>query len=361
MKLAIALLIGMFLAACGGEIQTDVPESPIGDVPVTKSGAIPRSMSWANRDLDGDGVGENYVTSIKAQPCSDCFMYAAVGLLEMQFQIDHGLSINLNLSEQSIHNCLRITCDGAGDQTIMLDHLKKYGVMAEEYAPTGIWYGCPNCAGYILTSVGWISIAGIPFYSFGEYRTVVSPSMPYGDRKMAMVKALQDGPLVMDVSSWWGWGNSNGTLYCKGQNPSGHAVVVVGYENYGDAFLVKNNHGEGKLIRMIFEGGYDCGFAHRVHQIVPGSTYASWGLGEKFCYAMTDSDRDGVPDTYDNCPYTENEDQKNSDNDLLGDACDPCSNDFNWFTGYYCASKPTATAEVSKMKWTVDVSPSKRL
>lgn len=332
MKRAIVLMFCILFAACGGEVSDGRPNGPI-----TRSGDIPRNFSWASVDLDGDGVPEDYVTSIKRQPCSDCYMYAVLGLVEIQFQIDHRLIVDLNLSEQSLHNCLRITCSGSGDQVWMLDHVQKYGVIASEYAPTGSWYGCPNCAGNILTSTGWVPVAGIPFYSFGAYRQIIDPSIPYDDRKMIMVKALQDGPLVMDVSSWWGWGNDNGTLYCKGKNLSGHSVIIVGYENYGDAFLVKNSHGEAGLIRMIFEGGHDCGFAHRVHQIVAGSTYAKEGLGEEFCYSMDDTDGDNIPDSHDNCPYDPNPDQKNSDGDLLGDACDPCPHDFDLFTGYYCA------------------------
>jgi MYXO-CTERM domain-containing protein len=37
----------------------------------------------------------------------------------------------------------------------------------------------------------------------------------------------------------------------------------------------------------------------------------------------TDDDGDGVPDTSDNCPLVKNADQKDTDKDKLGDACDP--------------------------------------
>ena len=38
---------------------------------------------------------------------------------------------------------------------------------------------------------------------------------------------------------------------------------------------------------------------------------------------LLDSDMDGVPDALDNCPDTSNTNQENSDNDAMGDACDP--------------------------------------
>jgi hypothetical protein len=37
-----------------------------------------------------------------------------------------------------------------------------------------------------------------------------------------------------------------------------------------------------------------------------------------------DSDGDGIPDGYDNCPFTPNRDQKDTDGDGVGDACDNC-------------------------------------
>ncbi|MCP4283824.1 MAG: S8 family serine peptidase, partial [Gammaproteobacteria bacterium] len=43
----------------------------------------------------------------------------------------------------------------------------------------------------------------------------------------------------------------------------------------------------------------------------------------------TDSDNDGTPDCYDNCRNTPNADQVDSDGDDVGNACDPCSNDPN--------------------------------
>ncbi len=42
-------------------------------------------------------------------------------------------------------------------------------------------------------------------------------------------------------------------------------------------------------------------------------------------YPPPDSDGDGVWDTFDNCPITANDDQKDTDGDYIGDACDECT------------------------------------
>lgn len=42
-----------------------------------------------------------------------------------------------------------------------------------------------------------------------------------------------------------------------------------------------------------------------------------------------DSDRDGIPNTVDNCPYVPNQDQHDNDGDTVGDVCDNCIGDFN--------------------------------
>lgn len=48
------------------------------------------------------------------------------------------------------------------------------------------------------------------------------------------------------------------------------------------------------------------------------------GLANLPCAITEDSDNDGVPDKWDNCPNDKNKDQKDSDNDGFADACDTC-------------------------------------
>jgi hypothetical protein len=144
-NLAIWVSVAAMLFACDGvpsgvaQETTDTPETTdttdVPDIIVTH----PRNLSWANIDTDGDGIGENYITSVKSQPCNDCYLYAAIALVEARWQIDHKVQVSLNLSEQNVHNCMKVPCDGAGDLGWMLNYIQNYGVMPEENMPTGFW------------------------------------------------------------------------------------------------------------------------------------------------------------------------------------------------------------------------------
>jgi len=323
-----------FFMGCSGELYID--ETPDSDLK-----GYPLNLSWGDIDTDGDGVRENYITPIKYQPCGDCFIYAAVGLLEIQYQIDHKIQLGLNLSEQNIHNCLRTSCSANGDDRPILDYLRDYGVMTESYVSTGFWGTCNNCYPFLLDGGTTITtVEHVPFFRLGSWYTVADHHAY--DRETVrrkIVVARQKGPVSIHINGWKGLRRDGNIVYCAEENPSGHVVVVVGYRFHGKVLLVKNSHGEGGLFQLVYDdGGEDkCGIAALVNQITPGSTYSSWGSGEKFCYSTSDIDKDGIPDVHDNCPWTINPKQENMDKDMFGDDCDECPKDFNPTTGYYCA------------------------
>jgi hypothetical protein len=316
------LFLALFVIFCGGE---DLESQP-------------QNLSWGNIDTDGDGVKENYLTPIKRQKCWDCYVYAAVGLLEIQYKIDHKSIPSLDLSEQNVHNCLRIPCRSSGDSNFILNYIRDYGVIEERYASIGKWKKCENCdGGSIIDEDGPSLIEHIPFFRARSWRIVVPKGTPYNKKKQMLVDALQTGPVIINVSSWNGFKRS-AIRRCTGFVPGAHAAIVVGYENYGEIFLVKNSHGEASVIKMAFKDGDKCKFAHVGIQIDPGTTYISYGSGQAYCYSQDDRDGDSVPDVLDNCPWDKNTDQKNSDEDPYGDMCDKCPTKTG-INGLTCAPK----------------------
>jgi hypothetical protein len=318
----------------GSVVVPDAPSAP-GNPSSPKT--YPRYLSWTNIDTDGDGVGEDYITSVKSQPCSDCYLYAATALVEARWQIDHKTAVSLDLSEQNVHNCMKIPCDGMGDLWWVLNYIRDYGIVLEENMPSSVWLPtCENCLGVAWSGLGPVPIRNVPFYRIKQYDTLDVPK-EYDKRKDILVAALQEGPVGVGINAWLGYRNYNGTLYCNDPKPvgSGHVVLVVGYLESGTAFLVKNSHGEGKLITMVFAGGDKCGFASEMIKLPTDSVYVSWGGGEAYCYSDTDSDKDGIPDSHDNCPWDSNQNQDDVDKDGWGDACDRCP-DTKDPVGYYC-------------------------
>lgn len=256
-RIIIALLV---LSSCNYEFQT-----------------YPINLSWADKDLNTDGFGENYITPIKNQPCSDCYAYAAIGLMEARWQIDNKTSVSLDLSEQNLHNCMNISCNQSGDVWWVFNYIITYGLMLEENSPTGSWSSCENCAEMTTSGLGLIPVRNVPFYKVKSYNRIVVKE--YENRRVALIKELQTGPVTVGIDSWLDFQESNGIFRCNKtrETGSGHALIIVGYKNDGDLFIAKNSWGENGLITISFDGAEPCGFASDIVSLPTNSIYVDWG------------------------------------------------------------------------------------
>lgn len=317
-------LIFIFLMSCSGTIEYGAESN---------EEKIPVNLSWANIDLNKDGVTENYVTSIKNQgPCGSCTFHAAVGLVEIQYSIEHNNEM-VNLSEQNIQNCLRIPCHSGYWVRENLSFIREYGVVEERYVPQNTWGTCLNCEQY--SKYYNISVSNIPFYRISKVNTLFYyfDKISHERRKEMLVEELQHGPVAFVVSHWGSTIKKKGDLfYCTADRQGGgHALVMVGYENNGDIFLVKNSHNDNQLLRFSWGLSAGCGFGYEAFSI--RGVYKENGAGKAWCGYSGDLDRDGHPDPVDNCPTTYNPNQQNVDDDLMGDVCDVCMTDPNPYCG----------------------------
>ncbi len=194
----------------------------------TYSATAPATLDWRNYN------GNNYVTPVRDQgSCGSCWAFATTAALEANVLIVNGSS--LNLSEQVL-----ISCGGAGSCSGgYIDRASNYimntGLPPETYYVYTATNG--SCSG---ATAGWQNY--VQQISNWYWVDTVSPT----------VSTIKDwlynyGPLVttMDVYSDFFYYSGGVYSYTSGSYQGGHAILIVGYDDANQYFIVKNSWGSG--------------------------------------------------------------------------------------------------------------------
>jgi C1A family cysteine protease len=262
--------------------------------------AFGRQSYWDWRDHGG-------VTAVKDQGgCGSCWAFAATGVLESALKIhDHGAEVDL--SEQQVVSCNTGSgsCQG--------------GWMAYAYA---LFQGY----GAILESeMPYQGSDAVPCTQTNFRRTTNLQGWSDIPQEINSLKnALETGPIsvtftvVNDFYSYKSGCYSHDNVI----DVANHAVLLIGWNDNAcggqGAWICKNSWGTGWGMDGFFNVRYgDCGIGNYAQKI-------------DFTLTCTDSDSDGFADAeypadncpVDNCPSISNIDQKDTDGDGSGDACD---------------------------------------
>ena len=195
--------------------------------------ALPKTLDWRNYN------GQRYVTSVKDQGnCGSCWAFATTAELESQMLMTEDL--NLYLSEETLLACAaqdNSTCSDGGYPEVASDYIADYGLPAaacltyQDYDPP------PPCRNE-CTSSNRIA------YQISEWDYVLSDSE--APTVIELKNALYAyGPIVSDMNVYEDFYN-----YVKGvyKHVSGgfdglHEILIVGYDDTQNCFIVKNSWG----------------------------------------------------------------------------------------------------------------------
>jgi C1A family cysteine protease len=193
--------------------------------PAGGAGAAP-AVDWRNR------FGWPWLTKIKDQAqCESCWVFSAVGVVEATARIEH--SIWSLRSEGDVHDGLGASCGQTGGPATALDWMKTNGV-----ADPGCWpYETQNLAykptadrsGRTVRLDNYVTLSNV-------------------DDQKAWIDS--NGPLSACFTCYYdfmAYGPNSGVYKC---NPSsgvagGHCIVIVGYDDSKQAWLIRNSWGTG--------------------------------------------------------------------------------------------------------------------
>jgi len=211
-KIVYGLLILVLILALGGSICSGSDS--------------PGYFNW--HDLNGT----DWMTPAKNQgaSCYSCWAFSSAGVVEAVFNIYHNNpDIDLNLSEQQLISDNGACCGDCGNcsnigglPSSALEYIKDTGIVDESCFPyTGTTSSCGLCANWTDRK----------YHINGNFK--VTPNT-----KEAYKEALIDyGPLSVCVQ--------NSVINPTGGPDGKHCVVLVGWNDTGNYWIIKNSYGTG--------------------------------------------------------------------------------------------------------------------
>ncbi len=192
----------------------------------------PDSFDWRNVN------GQNWMTSVKNQICNDCWAFATAGSMEAKYNIEQNNStLDIDLSEQYlVSSCHSFSDCGGG--TCAFSFIKDTGIASENcYSYLGANSVCPAVCDDASPIDLWKVSSNIH----------ITTLPPFNKAKLQNA-LVHNGPLYVEINVGGGppspGNDKDGCAIwtCGGGFPN-HAVVLVGYDNVNQYWIIKNSWG----------------------------------------------------------------------------------------------------------------------
>ncbi|MFH1537312.1 MAG: C1 family peptidase [bacterium] len=207
------------------ELNGAMPETPSGQriSPKIALSELPTSLDWRSKD------GSNWVTSIKNQSvCGSCVAFASLAVTETLHRISGGsANLSADLSESELFSCGGGSCSVGWLLSSAATRLKDTGAVDESCLP---YQAQDNMCQYRCSD--WQS------------RLTKTDSWNWVIADAASIKtALQQGPLLASIYVYEDFFYYKSGVYqhVYGSKPGGHAIAIVGYNDEGQYWIVKNS------------------------------------------------------------------------------------------------------------------------
>ncbi|MBU0511304.1 MAG: hypothetical protein KJ638_06330, partial [Chloroflexi bacterium] len=221
----------------------------------------PASFDWRNYN------GSDWVTPVKDQGgCGSCWSFSAVGVTEAAHNIASlNPGLDLDLSEQYLVSDCHTQCYGAtcaqtccgGWKDDALEYIRVSGVPDEgcmTYVDGNFSSGCgcdagcgtPNACTYNSTGVCSDRTCSNRCGDWASRLTKITSTGSVSNDQTSIKQALIDhGPLAVSYGYGDAFGGKfDGDIYrCTDDSRTNHAVVMVGYNDAGGYWIIKNSWG----------------------------------------------------------------------------------------------------------------------
>ncbi|KAF2749223.1 cysteine proteinase [Sporormia fimetaria CBS 119925] len=200
--------------------------APYDGVDAYKKKKLPRSVDWRDR------FGVNWITTVQNQgACGSCWAFATTALIESMIRIQHGTWSKR--SEADLFEASSLTCSTGGEFEQALLVIDGEGIADTRcniyYAADRPFMACGDRRGRTLR--------------LGDYVPIETPE----DTKWWLVNI---GPVTCGIviyQDFFDWTPDQGVyrhVDVPGEQPlGGHGLLIVGYDDDQEAWIVKNSWG----------------------------------------------------------------------------------------------------------------------